>query len=351
MSASPITIKKVGVRPHPAFSEPEFGAPSVLCADPWDFVGLWLRKNKEKQAGIFWAQAAAFYEATQDLTRTSAPLTAYYCLLNATKALLLAKRQTFSDRHGISGYHVPHSKAALKNEVVILQRGGVLPAFCNLVGQPVTAKETHTLEGLLYSIPFVHRAFRVTYPSGKELFLPLNRARFVRKDRSKESWVEAEIPERYNSRTLAASLPTGWEVDAGVTDRVVVRRKARFDWNGRQLVDSKVRLANYHRKSREVLLPIFSRESRWYLRKEVNDARRVNRDPMILTLAAMHRLSELSRYVPDRLERHFEGRQNWLLAEFLRVAPAQYVYAVASEMTGREILKPDSYGLTNTRIN
>ena len=58
----------------------------------------------------------------------------------------------------------------------------------------------------------------------------------------------------------------------------------------------------------------------------------------------MHRLSELSRYSPEQLAKHFQGRYNWLLSEFLAVAPLQFLDAISSEMTGHEFMPP---GRTN----
>jgi len=57
----------------------------------------------------------------------------------------------------------------------------------------------------------------------------------------------------------------------------------------------------------------------------------------------MHRLSELSRYEPEALAGHLEAKHNWLLSEFLRVAPMQFAYGIASEITGLEFLKPDAF--------
>jgi hypothetical protein len=59
--------------------------------------------------------------------------------------------------------------------------------------------------------------------------------------------------------------------------------------------------------------------------------------------AAMHRLSELSRYDPLALAGHFNVNHNWLLTEFIRMAPGQFVYGMASEITGLEFIRPDAF--------
>jgi hypothetical protein len=224
-----------------------------------------------------------------------------------------------------------------------------MPKLAEAFGERVSVKEPHSLDALLYSVPFVHRAYQLTYPSAPELFLPLRENCFVRKNGSKETWLAARVPSRYLSAHFARVLPRGWERDLGSNDKVVVRRKTRFDWNGRQLRDSMPRLVSYHARTRRDVVPIYSNWTRWYLRRNVADPRAIRRAPVILAFAAMHRLSELTRYFPQRLARHFDGRQNWLLAEFLSMAPAQFVFAIASELTGREFIRPDSYSTGPSR--
>jgi hypothetical protein len=52
---------------------------------------------------------------------------------------------------------------------------------------------------------------------------------------------------------------------------------------------------------------------------------------------AMHRMSEIARYKPLELNRLLEGRRNWILYEFTRVAQNQFIDEIAAEITGYEI--------------
>lgn len=61
---------------------------------------------------------------------------------------------------------------------------------------------------------------------------------------------------------------------------------------------------------------------------------------MALTFAAMHKLSEISRYSPDKLSRHFDCQHNWLLSDFITSAPAQFIDEISSELTGHEFMVP-----------
>ncbi|HRK03265.1 MAG TPA: YaaC family protein, partial [Oligoflexia bacterium] len=55
-------------------------------------------------------------------------------------------------------------------------------------------------------------------------------------------------------------------------------------------------------------------------------------------LASMHRLSELARYRPTLLSRHFELDQNWLLSEFIRCSPQEFIDQIACEMTNQDFM-------------
>jgi hypothetical protein len=54
----------------------------------------------------------------------------------------------------------------------------------------------------------------------------------------------------------------------------------------------------------------------------------------------MHRLSELSRYDPLSLRVHLDRQHNWLLSEFISVAPRQFIDEIASEITGCDFMVP-----------
>lgn len=54
----------------------------------------------------------------------------------------------------------------------------------------------------------------------------------------------------------------------------------------------------------------------------------------------MHRLSELARYTPTLLAKHFEAQHNWLLSEFIARALHQFVDEISAEITGQEFMIP-----------
>lgn len=339
MSAKTITYKGKDLTLHKAVSLPHFNEKTVLVASTWDYVDLWLKRNKKNEARFFWSQARSFYEATKNLPNTSAPLTAYYCFLNATKALLLTRGQSFGDQHGVSGYALK-GPSALSNENVKFKNGGILPALCQLLGEQVN-QEIYSLKDILYNLPYIHRAYNLTLPSDPELFIPIHNPRIVKSKKTHEAWFIAELNGKYASQHTINKLPASFERDMGYPEEFIIRCVRRFNWRPKQTVASLARYKTYHHRLRQEIFYINGSSKRWYLKRGNMDSRMIPRNTLPLAFAAMHRLSELSRYSPDKLAKHFECQHNWLLSEFISAALNQFIDSISSEITGHEFAFPE----------
>jgi hypothetical protein len=260
---------------------------------------------------FYWDQAHQFYKASLILTELSSPLTSYYCFLNATKALLTAKNEPFNENHGVGGRAAPGNKS-LSNEIVDFKGGGILPALCKYLSEPDNAGDNFTLKDLLWQMPFIHRAFCLTFKGTTELFLPLKTTSFMRKEGSKEAWFQAEIDRRYLNAHTQNCIKPGFELFEE-DKKFFIRRKRRFKWSGRDIENSISQFKTYHKQIRRRIIPIYSSENRWYLKKSVAGHNKLANSQLVLIFAAMHRLSELSRYDPVGLSGHFNVNHNWLL--------------------------------------
>ncbi|MFH5806862.1 YaaC family protein [Alienimonas sp. DA493] len=318
--------------------DPDFNSPTVLTRDPWEYVSLWMRRAKAGDASFFWGQAHQFYDATVQLPPASAPLTAYYCILNATKALLKAKGIAHTPFHGLTGNRKP-GKTALSNEEVLLKGGGVHAALRQYFGEQVQVAR-HNLQDILYNLAFVHRAFQLTYTNRPELFIPIQFPRFVRKEGSSEAWFCANIQGgHYQSQHWVNKLPQGYELDKGAPEPWVIRRRKRFSWKDGKPAEAGnvLRLKSYHAEVREHVSYIHGSTRLWYLKRSPISGTIPLRN-MTLIYAAMHRLSELARYTPDLLEKHFACQHNWLLTQFITLSLDQFVDEVACEITGKDFM-------------
>jgi len=339
MTATVITHNGKHLTLHKAVSSPHFNEKTVLVTSTWDYVDLWLKRARKNDARFFWNQARSFYEATQNLPKTSAPLTAYYCFLNATKALLLTRGQQFGDQHGLSGF-ARAGPSALSNEIIKFKNGGILPALCQLLGEQVN-QEIYSLKDILYNLPYIHRAYNLTIPSDPELFIPILNPRIVKSTTTHEAWFTAELSGRYATGHTINKLPNGFEHDLGFPNEYVIRCSRRFNWRSQERPASLGRYKTYHHRLRQEIFYINGSSTRWYLKRGNMNNRLIARNALPLAFAGMHRLSELSRYSPDALARHFDCQHNWLLSEFISAAPNQFIDSISSEITGHEFAFPE----------
>jgi len=100
-------------------------------------------------------------------------------------------------------------------------------------------------------------------------------------------------------------------------------------------------MAALNRQLRSDVVYIAGSQTLWYIKVAAAGGRPLNRSPLTLTLAAMHRLSEICRYRPLELAAFLRGQRNWLLSEFALMAPEQFLDGIAAELTGHQFLLPN----------
>lgn len=325
-----------------AITKPNFSSESVLTRDSFEFVELWLTRNSPA-ALPYWRQSKAYFDASSHLPVVSAPLTSYYCFLNATKALLIVKGVSFTDNHGVTGRRAPTAKRIISNEEIEIKGGGVLAALSSYLGETHLEKE-FTVAEALGNLTFIHRAFRHTFRSKPELFIPLRNPLYRKHPTEPYIWFSAEIRGKFSDARALRTLPGDFEVDEGLQG-CVIRSKKRSKWYRRGASKGEkdaamARLWALHRRLRRQISFISAPLDLWYLKRAVAGAQVIPRSSLVIMFATMHRLSELSRYDPAGLGQYLTGPANWLLSEFIRLSPSQFVDEIACEMTSLEMRLP-----------
>jgi len=72
-----------------AYVNPDYSGKTILTDSTWNYVEIFLKQEKAEEALFYWNQAKDFYLATKNLSIVSAPLTTYYCFLNAKSIINL----------------------------------------------------------------------------------------------------------------------------------------------------------------------------------------------------------------------------------------------------------------------
>lgn len=318
----------------------KFRVKTVLTLDPFNYVDLWLRREHKDEALYYWRQARDFHRAAQGLSIESAPLVLYYCFMNAAKALLSAKGVAFSPLHGVGPHRMrgPSSKVVLSNEGIAIRPAGIVPSLINYFGEHETRKN-HSLEDVLYNLVFVHRTYCLSYANARERFLPLKAATFVRDRATGHVRLSAEVVDGADWRYFQRHLPQ--EVVAAPDGSLALHSTATIPWSTvSKPTDAELgALSTLNANLRRVLHYINGAHTLWYLKSA--GTYEIDRSAVTLTLAAMHRLSEICRYKPSDLHSYLNGQKNWLLSEFVTMAPSQFLDEIACEMTGHQIMIPN----------
>lgn len=312
----------------------------VLTDSTWQFVEIYLRSKGQDDALFYWEQARNFYESTKTLSLVSKPLTAYYCFLNATKALLEVKDINYNLSHGVTGKRVD-GRFRIQNEIVKFQPAGVVSGLGVYLGEQIPAYgEEFTLKDIFYNLPYIHRSFTITYGSMAELFIPILEPRFVHDKTEKKGWLELNLEKEHSNASILRKL-IGYSLDGAYDNSVsyTLRRNKKFKWEVSNRVPTQQsldKLQAYHKKMRKELRYIYSSNALWYVKRKDLQNHIIEKSTLTLTIAAMHRLSELSRYNPQTLSKHLEKDASWLLTEFINKSIYQFIDQISSEITGND---------------
>ena len=339
----PIKIKGKIVTPHKAYKNPDLASRNVLTNSPWDFVELWLKREKQKNALFYWNQAREFHSASHGLPRQSSPLLYYYSFMNAVKALLSAKGITFSQYHGVSSHNMRGSsdKISITNEGVKIKNQGILPSLSSYLGEAETST-AHSLQELLFNVPYIHRTYCLTYKRQTDMYIPIMNAHFACDKTRGIAYLKATLSADFSNAHVLRRLPPSLTVEEQENEYTIRSVESiPFTRPNRPTQGDISQLQTLHEKIRHDLSYINGSQTLWYIKGVSAGPARIQRAPCTITLAAMHRLSELSRYKPLELDIFLSGQKNWLLNEFIQQSPSQFFDEISSEITGHQFLIPN----------
>ena len=325
----------------------DYSAKTVLTNSSWEYVELWLRRQSGERANhalFYWIQAKNFFLASECLPIESRPLTAYYCCMNAAKALLAINGPTtinFNNiSHGITADRRMWTNNNIKSSEVIFLGSGVLYELSKYFDEQAI-KETVSVYDLLYNIPCIHRAFSITY-NCTELFIPVRNVEFIVDTEQRKGWIQFQVDARYANGNSLKNVPSRYEkVKYDADNRYLLRSKKRFAWDihDPNKTDRLNGLSNFHKVVRKDIHYIYGDTRLWYIKKDIpTNGHILNRNSITLIFAVMHWLSELVRYNPEKFEKMMKTKQNWLVHEFIDNALYHYIDEISCEITKVDIM-------------
>lgn len=348
MSLENIKLHGRDVKPHKATCRADFGGRTVLTNSPWEYVSLWLQRSNipgAEAAAFYWTQARAFALAAQGLPQESAPLPLYYSFMNAAKALLVTRGMVLQEFHGVTKHRSSErrEKIDLNNEGVRILERGILPMLSRCLEES-EGETVYSLKDLLFNLPCIHRTFCITYDQQAELLIPLTNCRYVFDSPTGSAYLSAQISSDFDYQAFVDRLPVELEKDPMTADARSLRsvKSAKIESAVLSSASDIQKIGELNKLLRPDLQYIAGSTTLWYAKAMPRHGeKRIRRSPLTISLAAMHRLSELSRYSPMQLSDLFKGEQNWLLSEFIQMSPQQFTDEIAAEITGHQCMTPN----------
>ena len=358
-----VETNSVSLRLRKSFTSANIASHSVLTDDVFSYIDFWFRTHKkvlrddngkkiEQDHLFYWEQAKNFYLATKTLPIESSPLTMYYCMLNAIKSYIFYNAKTYDEIKNTFNGHGLHegtdnstcNVCSLENIFITRDGWGVFSRFSNMIDTKFDEKwklkddGKVSIKDLMYQLPFVHSAYISTYalPKKHEKFIPLiaGTTPVFRFGKDRKIRLVVDIDKKYFKQD-ATTLPE--EIKQTIPDEYEINLN-----NGFQLISKntfkKNDIMNVYQKYRNHFSYIAADKRIWYLKRD-NDYNCVsNLNSMIVSVAIVHRFSEIVRYKPEQMYRLLHSKENWLIHEFLSIVLDQFMDEISCEITKQEIM-------------
>lgn len=345
-----MNILKIGNRPiklMKAHSNPDFKCRTVLSNSTYEYVELWLRNQKGpkfQEALFYWKQSRHFYRASLDLPIDAKPLTSYYSIMNAAKALLVIQGiSVINIGHGVSSSR-QYITGNIRKDKITFGATGVLCGLSRILEEAVD-KRDYTVYDLLYNLPCVHRTFTITNRDATELFVPINNISFALTNNvdvtRREVYIRFGVDNSYDTPMTRRYLPAKVKFAQPPNNELPYYRiKKQFKWNIHNSMDKRLKdLNKYHKGARKVFYYIHGSQMLWYIKKNLpQNEHLIDRHSMTIIYGVMHWLSEQVRYSPNIFNKLMKSKQNWLIQEFIDLGLSQFIDEISSEITGANIM-------------
>ena len=358
-----VESNSVSLRLRKSVTTAEIDSHSILTDDVFSYVDFWFKTHKkimrdqngkrpEQDCSFYWTQAKNFYVAAKSLPIESSPLPMYYCMLNAMKAYVFYNAESFDkiknafNGHGLhEGAHECDERASLDKIFIRRDGWGVFVEFAHLLEPDFNTKWKSKDEGavsvkdLMRQLPFIHSAYISTYslPRKQEGFIPLRAgsAPTFGYFKGKKIRLFVDIDRRYFKQDATAlpeeikqTIPSCFTVDPDDGFRLISEETFK-----------KSDILKRYRDYREHFSYISANQRLWYLKRENSDSVGLSKlNSMVASVAIVHRFSEIVRYKPEQMYRLLQGKENWLIHEFLSIVLDQFMDEIACEITKKEIM-------------
>lgn len=378
LSESPHQYKSKNLQIKKSYTTPDFKSSTILTDDVFTYIDFYFASHKKAMKyrnsssktkygnekkyhySFYWKQSMSFYKAAKSLPIETVPLLSYYSMLNAAKAFLAFKYEYIEDfvehfgNHGLfeqtdlTGTDLNSIAVWRKNKGVFPLLGRTLECDFDQIW-PSGKSNAITLKKLLYNLAFIHRAYLTTYNPGRgtavfDLFIPLpaGSAPSYHKGNDSNLYLVFDV-DRSAFSALASTIPAGYMNSISTkfclcdTGPFCLRSVSGARRNTTDSLSAEFKQLNDD--LRREFCYIRSSNRLWYLKRSaLSNTDVINVNSMLISMASMHRISEIVRYKPEQLAHLMSSKENWLIHEFLTLALDQFIDEIAAEITGQDIM-------------
>lgn len=329
----------------------------MLTSNPWNYLDTWLnneingiKKRTERMERLekskYFLALAQDFQVAADFTKLPAKGTlTYYSILNLIKVFLLLKGTDLEKTHEHHGLTLPSGETKiLKTTSQGNDTLNIFAKFCELIGNPINSGDLICLDEMISEIPEVHEmVFNIgKLTTNKRKFLPIEID--ILTNTPKRSFLICEIKydkkhekimqvSKFKSGVLQAKL----KACGADKNWIIYKTKERINYTNDSDRSWK---SNYKRIQDELITMgvavILTRAGyRYYLNLQPQAHR-----PLVYYVALMYYIGAVARYRPTLYNDVLAGEYQAVLNETLETCPSQFLYYMASLITGKVCAVP-----------
>ncbi len=329
----------------------------IITADVWAYfkyiISVRLKKDQRNKANAFLEQAFEFYEAAKNPRLSTRPVLYYYALLNLAKMYLIINHVNIPAkvRHGISDPRTNYCTSlhfgaqVVQFEQCNSDHSSIFPELVKILGGgSVFRINPFKVISLLKQIPGIHRTYCII-TGQSPCFLPVKKFDLLKTP-------SGDIAVRLILDKNNIDIPT---VLKNIRSRISFKRsffqvevekekekdELWFETTSKQGIGARryQAIRKHAEDIREAGLwgIITNNGWRYYLSclKPIEIL-----PPLVSIYATMFYLSAITRYKPYDFDKILEGKFSWLMNEFVRTQPAQFLYGIAGHIAGTDVVRP-----------
>lgn len=322
---------------------------SVRVADIWSLWHYLIKKNpkcnKNHEKNFMLSlleQAKYFYETAKSAPIKSQPLLYYYSFLNMAKIVINMdgyKGDTAIYNHGIntkvvSTTNIDNADVTVK---LLCSKSGIYSVAYELMQKmncpPLSKATTFKIKDLLKECVGVHRTYSEIY-NESEYYYHVKNVKLLRE--GKQLLFEGEIS-KISDKAVTSLISKGYDI---------VKEDEKYLWRESLDMNSyNVTHKVYYELSKKITQKgLWSYTDGKEYRLYISDEKIILSSESIIYFL-MFFLGSITRYNPDVFDTLLTEQDLWMIAEFLKTQPSQFLYAVTSKSIGHTVLIPRTVGL------